>query len=95
MGLVKGLFVAAALTGTSLAAHATETNELTAADQCMIDAYGEIISRHAQTTDVHEVEIAPLQERCEEDTGSVVQHPGLLKKGLSNWSAGGTRFLFK
>lgn len=76
-------------------AQAAEPPTLTAADQCMIDAYQGIFRTHAQTVDVYEIEIAPIQQRCEEETDSKVEHPDLLEKGLSDWSAGGTRFLFK
>lgn len=87
--LCATIFTAASITS------AVAAQQLTAADECMIDAYQEVFRTKAQTAEIVEVEIAPMQAKCEEKTGTKVRHPDLLKKGLSDFSAGGTRFLFK
>ena len=68
---------------------------LTPADQCMIDAYQEIFRQNAATKPVVDIHIAPIKEECEQRTNTQASHPELLEKGLSNFSAGGTKFNFK
>jgi hypothetical protein len=79
----------------TMAANASENTPLTTADQCMIESYQSVIAAKAGTAETVDVEIDPMQKACEDKTGTAVQHPDLLKKGPSDFRAGGTQFIFK
>ena len=83
----------AAFTAASVPALAD--NQFNKAEQCVIDEVGEIINRTAQTADMVDIYLDPIQEKCEKATGEKVKDPRVLEKGPSNFRAGGTQYIFK
>lgn len=69
--------------------------DLTPAGICMLEKHREIINTKAGTADVVEVDVDAMQKECEEKTGTKVKDKRLLKKGMSDFRAGGTAFLYK
>jgi Fe2+ or Zn2+ uptake regulation protein len=89
--LIASSMFALAASGGSFAAGL----DLTPAGQCMLEKHREIINTKAGTAEVVEVDVDAMQKECEEKTGTKVKDQRLLKKGMSNFRAGGTAFLYK